>query len=48
MTVLQRKTQIEQRKNTFMDILFVLTSTIEYIAVWAIYMIIITKMLQIR
>ena len=48
MTVLQRKTQIEQRKNTAKDIMFVLTSTIEYIAVWAVYMIIITKMLQIK
>lgn len=47
MTILQRKSQLEQRKNTFKDIMFVLTSTIEYIAVWAIYMILITKMLKI-
>ena len=47
MTVLQRKNQLEQRKNTFKDIMFVLTSTIEYIAVWAIYMVVITKMLKI-
>lgn len=47
MTVLQRKSQLEQRKNTFKDIMFVLTTTIEYIAVWAIYMVMITKMLRI-
>lgn len=47
MTVQQRRVQIEQRKTKAKDILFVLTTAIEYIAVWAVYMVIITKMLRI-
>lgn len=47
MTVQQRRVQLEQRKQTAKDIGFVLTSAIEYIAVWAGYMVIITKMLRI-
>lgn len=47
MTILQRKQQIEQRKQTAKDIGFVLMTAIEYISVWAVYMVIITKMLRI-
>ena len=47
MTILQRKSQLEQRRNILKDIGFVLATTIEYIAVWAIYMVMITKMLKI-
>lgn len=47
MTILQRRTQLEQRKQTAKDIGFVVISAIEYIAVWAVYMVIITKMLRI-
>ena len=47
MTILQRKQQLEQRKQTAKDIVFHVTSAIEYIAVWAVYMVIITKMLRI-
>jgi hypothetical protein len=47
MTILQRKTQLEQRKQTAKDIGFVMASAMEYIAVWAVYMVIITKMLRI-
>ena len=47
MTVNQRRVQLEQRKQTAKDIAFHVTSAIEYIAVWAAYMVIITKMLRI-
>lgn len=47
MTVNQRRVQLEQRKQTAKDIAFHVTSAIEYIAVWAVYMVIITKMLRI-
>lgn len=47
MTILQRKQQLEQRKTRAKDVLFVMTSAMEYIAVWAVYMVIITKMLRI-
>lgn len=47
MTVLQRKQQLEQRKQTAKDIGFHIASAIEYISVWAVYMVIITKMLRI-
>lgn len=47
MTVQQRRVQIEQRKQTAKDIGFHIASAIEYISVWAIYMVIITKMLRI-
>lgn len=47
MTVNQRRAQLEQRKQTAKDIAFHVTSAIEYIAVWAVYMVIITKMLRI-
>lgn len=47
MTVNQRRVQLEQRKQTAKDIGFVLMTAIEYISVWAVYMVIITKMLRI-
>lgn len=47
MTVNQRRVQLEQRKQTAKDIAFYVTSAVEYIAVWAVYMVIITKMLRI-
>lgn len=47
MTILQRRQQLEQRKQTAKDIGFHIASAIEYITVWAVYMAIITKMLRI-
>ena len=47
MTILQRKTQLEQRKQTAKDIGFVVISAIEYISVWAVYMAIISRMLKL-
>ena len=47
MTILQRKQQLEQRKQTAKDIGFVVISAIEYISVWAVYMAIISRMLKL-
>lgn len=47
MTVYQRKLQLEQRKVALKNVGFYLATTFEYIAVWAVYMVIITKMLRI-
>lgn len=47
MTILQRRTQLEQRKQIAKDIGFVVISAIEYISVWAIYMMIISRMLKL-
>lgn len=47
MTIYQRKLQLEHRKQVAKDIGFHIASAIEYISVWAVYMVIITKMLRI-
>ena len=47
MTILQRRQQLEQRKQTAKDIGFVVISAIEYISVWAVYMAIISRMLKL-
>jgi hypothetical protein len=47
MTILQRRTQLEQRKQTAKDIGFVMISAIEYISVWAVYMAIISRMFKL-
>ena len=47
MTILQRKQQLEHRKAVAKDVGFYLVAALEYFAVWAVYMAIITKMLQI-
>ena len=47
MTIYQRKLQLEHRKQVAKDTAFFITSALEYIAVWAVYMVIITRMLRI-
>lgn len=47
MTVYQRKLQLEHRKQIALDAGFYITTVLEYFAVWAVGMVIITKMLHI-
>lgn len=47
MTILQRKSQLEHRKQIALDAGFFITTALEYFAVWAVGMVIITKILQI-